>query len=93
MIIGLLTVRIHIPMSDSLKSKRMVIRSLKDRLRNRFNVSVAEVAEQDKWQLAELGISCVSTDKASADSMLSKAADLIYDFDGAEIIDHRIELF
>lgn len=91
--IGLLTVRLHIPLCNSLKGKRMVIKSLKDRLHNKFNISVSEVDNHDKWQLADIAAANVSTDKAHANSILSKVLNFIEDFPDAEVIDHRIELF
>jgi uncharacterized protein YlxP (DUF503 family) len=93
MVIGILTVKLHIPHSNSLKSKRMVIKSLKDRLRNRFNVSISEIDCQDKWQLAVIALANISTDKVSIDSLLSKALNFIYDFKEAEVLDHQLQLF
>ena len=60
MLIGVLQVDLHIPESGSLKSKRFIVSSLKSRLRNKFNVSVAEVDGNDKWQRTTLGIAMVS---------------------------------
>ena len=60
MVIALLSVELHIPYSQSLKDKRMVLRRVKDRLQ-KFNVAVAEVAHQDTWQRAGLGIVAIST--------------------------------
>ncbi len=65
---GLLHVELHIPTAQSLKQKRSVIKSLKDRLRTRFNVSVAEVDHLDKWQRATLAIALVSTDHSHIES-------------------------
>jgi uncharacterized protein YlxP (DUF503 family) len=64
---------LQVPGCRSLKEKRGVIRSLKDRLRGRFNVSVAETAHQDKWQRAEVTACIVASDKARAESVLQKA--------------------
>lgn len=60
MVIGVLEASISIPQSRSLKDKRSVLRSLKDRIRNTHNVSVAEVGQQDKWQFAELAFVTVA---------------------------------
>ncbi len=62
MVIGLLTLDIHVPAARSLKDKRRVVRSLQARLRNRFNVAVAEVADQDLRQRAQLAVVSVNTD-------------------------------
>ena len=61
--IGLLTLEIHIPDARSLKDKRQVLRSLKDRLRNHFNVAVAELDHQDVWQRSLVGVVTLSNDE------------------------------
>jgi uncharacterized protein YlxP (DUF503 family) len=76
MIIGLLSVELHIPHSQSLKDKRMVLRSIKDRVK-KFNVAVAEVAHQDLWQRAGLGIVAISTTTEHVDKELAAVADEI----------------
>ena len=70
MTIALLSIELHLPVSQSLKDKRMVLRRLKDRLRP-FNVSVAEVAHQDLWQRAGLGVVTVATDDQAAEQTLT----------------------
>jgi uncharacterized protein len=72
MTIALLSVELYLPMSQSLKDKRMVLRRLKDRL-GAMNVAVAEVAHQDLWQRAGLGIVTVSESDAMAEKTLSGA--------------------
>lgn len=72
-----LQVQIHIPHSQSLKDKRSVIRSLKARLRNQFNVSVAEVDDLDKWQIATLAIVMVSNDASYLEVQFEKIAQFI----------------
>lgn len=69
--IGLLTLEIHLPYSHSLKEKRLVVRKMKDRLRARFNVAVAELDHQDLWQRAVLGVVSISSDRASLESLLN----------------------
>jgi uncharacterized protein len=76
MVVGLLTVELHVPGSQSLKDKRMVLRRIKDRLK-KFNVAVAEVEHQDLWQRAALAIVTVSTEEAHADRELQAVADEI----------------
>ena len=77
MVIGTLEVELLIPGADSLKAKRMVLLSLKDRVRRSFNVSIAEVADQDQWQSAALAIVIVSTDRQFANQVLSKVVSFI----------------
>ncbi|MBP1467422.1 DUF503 domain-containing protein [Candidatus Chloroploca sp. M-50] len=70
MIIGVCTLQISIPMALSLKEKRQVVKSLLTRVRNEFNVSIAEVDDQDIWQSAVFGIACVSTSQTYAHGQL-----------------------
>lgn len=68
--IGVLTLELHIEDAHSLKEKRHIVKSLKDRLRNRFNVAVAEIGYQDLWQRALVSAVTVSGEHAHADSVL-----------------------
>jgi uncharacterized protein YlxP (DUF503 family) len=76
MTVGLLTVELHVPGSQSLKDKRMVLRRIKDRLK-KFNVAVSEVEHHDLWQRAALAVVTVSTDEKHADRELAAVADEI----------------
>ena len=76
MIVGLLSVELFIPHAQSLKDKRMVLRSIKDRLK-KFNVAVAEVEHQDMWQRAGLGVVAISTTTEHVDRELAAVADEI----------------
>ena len=87
MIVGVIVWELHLPASQSLKDKRAVLKSLKDRLHQRFNISVAETAHQDLWQRAELAASVVSTDRHHAESVLREADRLVAGADGARIVD------
>jgi hypothetical protein len=93
MIIGTLTVRLALREAHSLKDKRHVIKGLKDRLRNKFNVSVAEVDHQDEWQRADLGIAMVGTDTRYVNSVLSSVVDHLRFVAGAELVDYELEMF
>jgi hypothetical protein len=86
-IVGVMTWELHLAASQSLKDKRAVLKSLKDRLHNRFNVSVAETAHQDLWQRAELTASVVSTDRQHAERVLREADRLIAGADGVRVVD------
>ncbi len=77
MVIGLSRVEVHYPESGSLKTKRFTLRSVTDRLRRQFNVSVAEVEYQNLWQRSVLAIVTVNTDRKHADAALSKCLDLL----------------
>lgn len=91
--IGILRIRLRLQQNASLKDKRQVVKSITARMKNRFNVSVAEVADNDKWQLATLGISCVSNDGRYTDEVLAKVKSFVDDsrYD-AEIIEIEQEV-
>jgi uncharacterized protein YlxP (DUF503 family) len=90
--IGLLTLEIHIPDAHSLKDKRQVLRSLKDRLRARFNVAVAELDHQDTWQRAQVGVVSLSNDAAHLDQSLRAVFDEAEQLLGRELISHEFEI-
>ncbi|MBI5652601.1 MAG: DUF503 domain-containing protein [Chloroflexi bacterium] len=77
MVIGVCTLELEIPASHSLKDKRHVVKSLIARVRNEFNVSVAEVDSHDAWQHATIALVCVSTDVDYAHGLLEKAIDFM----------------
>ncbi|KPK38273.1 MAG: hypothetical protein AMJ78_10265 [Omnitrophica WOR_2 bacterium SM23_29] len=92
MIVGILTVRLRMPENSSLKEKRMTTKSLKDKIRDRFNVSIAEIDDHDKWQVAAFGIAYVGTDRFCADAALSKVVDFIKECKQVDLIDYNTEL-
>ena len=77
MVVGVCTVELWIPESQSLKDKRQVLHSLKDRLRGKFNLSVAEVDGQDLWQKAVLGMACVANDGSHVEQVLEQALNVM----------------
>ena len=89
--IGLLELKFHIPENHSLKGKRQVLLSLKDRIRRRFNVSVSETEDQELWQAATLAVCCVGTDQASVNRHLSQVADLAREEREAALTDVQME--
>jgi len=91
--VGACRVRLRFPENLSLKGKRQILKSITTRLKSKFNVSVAEVADNDLWQVATLGISCVSNNKRYTNEVLSKAVDFIVNgrFD-VEMLDYEIEI-
>ena len=91
--IGACKVRLRLPENHSLKGKRHTVKSLTTRVAQKFNVSVAEVEDQDLWQVATLGITCVSNDSRHANEMLSKVVQFIDANTGdAELLDYEIEI-
>ncbi len=91
--IGICRVELRLPENLSLKGKRQVLKSITSRVRNKFNVSVAEVDDHDLWQLSTVGICCVSNDKRYTDEVLSKIVDFISNsrFD-VELLNYEIEI-
>ncbi|HUK57400.1 MAG TPA: DUF503 domain-containing protein [Nitrospiria bacterium] len=92
MIIGVCTIELFLPDNDSLKDKRQVLKSLKDRLKQRFNVSVAEVDDQDLWQKTVIGVACVGNQKDHVNSVLDKVIGAVRGTPRVELIDYRLEL-
>ena len=90
--LGVIRANLLIAEARSLKDKRRVIKSLKDRLSSHFNVSVAEVGAQDLWQRAEIGVSLVATDAKRANAQLQKIEQFIRNHPGASPIDLDIEI-
>jgi len=93
MAVGLITLEIFIPDARSLKDKRQVLRSLKDRLRGHFNVAVAELDHQDLWQRSVVGVVGISSDgrhlEQSMEAVLAESERLL----GRDLISHGIEYF
>jgi uncharacterized protein YlxP (DUF503 family) len=76
-VIGSLVLTLHLPQSHSLKDKRQVVSSLTRRVQRTFNVAAAEVESLDSWQLAVIGVACVSNDRRHADQVLNKVANWV----------------
>jgi hypothetical protein len=93
MIVGVCKIKLRIPENMSLKDKRSVVKSIITRLKNKFNVSVAEVDDQQLWQIATLGVCSVSNDSRYANEVLSKVMNFVTNgrFE-VEILDCEIEI-
>ena len=91
--VGVCKISLRLPENLSLKGKRQVLKSITSRVRNKFNVAAAEVDDHDKWQLATIGICCVSKNRRHANQVLSKVVDFIINsrFE-VEILDYEIEI-
>lgn len=92
MTVGTCRVELHIAGNHSLKGKRRVVKSIKDRVQGRFNVSIAEVDRLDDWQRATLGIACVSNNSRLVDEILSKVVNFIEGSSEAMVLDYEIDL-
>ncbi|MCS6949595.1 MAG: DUF503 domain-containing protein [Armatimonadota bacterium] len=93
MVVGVLTVELHLYEATSLKEKRHVVRSTLDTLRNRFNLSAAEIDHLDEWQFATLGFSCVGNDRQHVNSVLNKALDFLHSDPRIEVVAVNMELW
>ena len=93
MVVGAARVELHVHGSQSLKAKRGVVRSVTQRVRNRFNVSVAEVGGQDTWQIAVLGLAVAANEATTARRRLEQAIDFIAELHLAEIVDQEVEIW
>ncbi len=92
MTIGTLEIVLLIRESHSLKSRRRVVKSLVDRIRSRFNVSVADIGDQSVWQKVVIGVAVVANDGRYVNQVLSKVLDLVSSDLRAEIIDQSMEI-
>jgi len=90
--VGLLTLELHIPDAQSLKDKRQVLRSLKDKLRRDFNVAVAELEHHDTWQRSVVGIVTISNEEKHVTEMLQKVLDEADRILGSSLINQAIEI-
>jgi uncharacterized protein YlxP (DUF503 family) len=91
-IVGAAVVELHVHASQSLKQKRGVVRSVVQRLRNRFNIAVAEIGGQDTWQRAVLGITTTGIDRTQVRGVLTRVLVFIEDLHLAEVTNSDIEL-
>ena len=91
MIVGVLTVELLLEECRSLKDKRRIVRSVYDKIRHKFNVSVAEVGHHDVWRRSQLAVACVSTDTRQANRVLSTVVQFIERQGAVEIADYTVE--
>ena len=92
MIVGILTIEIHISEAHSLKEKRFILRSLKDRIRNKFNVSISEIDANDLWQRCVLGVACIANETKIINQTLDRVKNTILNTPTVELIDSKMEM-
>lgn len=92
MVVGCLTMSVNIPGAQSLKEKRRVVKSLIARLKNKFNASIAEVGDNDKWQMCQLGASVVSNRSDHANSCLTAIVNAVEQEHAVFLVDYKIEI-
>ena len=91
--VGVCRVSLRLPGNQGLKGKRQVARSITSRVRNKFNVAIAEVEDNELWQRLTLGISCVSNDPRHANEILSKVVQFIQETrSDLELLDYDLEM-
>jgi len=91
--IGILKIDLYFPGVKSLKNKRQILKSLKDRIGNKFNVSVAEMDAHDKWQRGILGVVTINISKGHIEGLLNSVIQFIEANHYCQILDHQIEFF
>ena len=89
MVVGLLRIEVHLPRSQSLKDKRSVVKSLRDQLRGRFNIAVAEIEANEKWQRAVVGITTLGDNRAYVEGLLRQVTEWLRNTRVVELI--RVE--
>ena len=92
MIVGICQIVLYLPDSGSLKQKRSLLKSLITRVRNKCNVSVSEVGDQDLWQKAQICVAVVTNDTRYANQVLSQVVNLVERQDRLELIDYTLEM-
>ncbi len=92
MFVAILRLELHIPASNSLKHKRMILNSFKGKIRNRFNISIAEIGGQDKWQKAVIAICQVSSDKRYVQQAMEKVLKFAESFNGVDLLRDEMEI-
>jgi uncharacterized protein len=90
-VIGVVNLELRLDDSHSLKDKRQVVKGLKERLRNRFNVAVAEIDYHDLWQRSLISAVTVSTDRVQAESTLSQVEEEAYNLVGTALVAATVE--
>ena len=92
MVVGILSIKVVMRSSHSLKDKRRIIKSLKDKTRNKFNVSVSEIEDQDNLKCSKIGVAMVGTDRQYVNSKLSSIISSFRFFPQAELVDYELDL-
>lgn len=93
MIIGTLRIRLRIRAARSLKEKRFVLKSIKDRLRKKFNISLSEIGEKDLWQSADLAIAVVGDEQRYLNQVLDEVSRQFTSHSSMEVLDTAMEFF
>ena len=91
--IGVCRIELRIPENHSLKGKRQIVKSITARLKNRYSISIAEIDNNNLWQIATLGVSCVSNNRRHADTILTNVVDFITRYyPNVELLNYEVEI-
>ncbi len=93
MVVGVCTIDLHLPGVGSLKGKRQILLSLKERIKNTHNVSIAEIDANDLWQRAVLGVACVANDGRYVNQVLDAVLNAVRANPSVELVQHHTELY
>ena len=91
MVVGTLRLELHLPAADSLKAKRSVVNRVKERVRSRFNASIAEISHQDLWQRTTLGVAVVGEEQAPLSRVLQDILSVVEREDRLQVLDYVIQ--
>ncbi|MCD5414913.1 MAG: DUF503 domain-containing protein [Clostridiales bacterium] len=92
MFVAICSIKIHIYESHSLKEKRHIVRSIVEKTKHKFNVSIAEIGYEDKWQLSKIGISCVSNSKKHLEKVIDRVVNIFENDERFEVLEIEIEI-
>lgn len=92
MLVGICQIELYVPESDSLKSKRFILESIKTRIRKRFNVSISEIGDTEKWQRTTLGMALVSNETRFINKAISQIINFIENDNRVEILDYSSDI-
>jgi len=93
MVVGVCTIDLHLPGIGSLKGKRQILLSMKERIKKAYNVSIAEVDGNDLWQRAVLGVACVANEGRHVNQVLDGVLNTVRANSSVELVDHHTELY
>ena len=92
LVVGICTVELFLPHNGSLKDKRQIVKSMKDRMKRQFNVSVSEIDDQDLWQKTVFGIACVGNERSHVNEVLDKVISMIRSTPRVEVVQCHLEM-
>ena len=90
--VAILQFSMQIPSAFSLKDKRRVVNALKEKIRSKFNVSIAETEDQDQWDLATFGVAMAGADARYINGAMDKLIETLGNWPEAELLDHQLEI-